>query len=80
LPLANILKFLLKYKFVCGCKITGYKPPDITKPEYPAKNRVGQISIKKSVISSEIRVGNKKPAQKNPPNKTQKKPPKKTHL
>jgi hypothetical protein len=26
------------------------------------------------------RVGNKKPAQKNPPNKTQKNPPKKTHL
>jgi hypothetical protein len=26
------------------------------------------------------RVGNKKPAQKNPPNKTQKNPPKKNHL
>jgi hypothetical protein len=26
------------------------------------------------------RVGNKKPAQKNPPNKTHKNPPKKTHL
>jgi hypothetical protein len=34
-------------------KLAGYKP-GITKPEYAAKNRVGRISIKKSVISSEI--------------------------